>query len=300
MINLAAFRRHTERSRERQVQKAKNLIDNPNALEKTKLAFHGKSNVYLPKEIPRLVIKEVQFKSRAVQMHEVRSFCKKQGFSHLVVPRCSLYNGHLIETRLPINDDDVAQVMLYARNQEKCTPAIEELTALCCHGWLNDLMDAGHALCYLVGDKPRYDNLPFFVSPVDGQLKLGLIDLEHFVFDLVPPSSADLLKRLQVLVRIFPYHRDQILQKAKEFCPDIEPGENFERAQQRGLKFIEMLEGHQKFTQFPPVFSLSEERVGEIAGCIEKALREKIETEKENQHAHFTKFDGKGNKLESS
>jgi hypothetical protein len=178
----------------------------------------GMTRVYLPPEIPSIVVKHSGRKNairRFEQMHKVRSILQAQGSSHLIIPKAMLCDDFLVEERLPINVDVYHDIQLYRSDPKLFDPAVRELTTLFLTINIRDLVTADYlpfAHIPGVGDRVKYDNLPLYVQEEKGQKKgkIGLIDLEDAQMSPRPDG-------LNTLVRIFPLHLDVITEEASRF-----------------------------------------------------------------------------------
>lgn len=147
----------------------------------------GSTRVYLPKEMPEVVLKSsgrTEAIKRFHQMQEVRSILDSQNSSHLIIPKVNLCQEFLIEQRLPINADSYYNMGLYLSQPELFDEAVRELTRLFSRIYLSDLVNWQiNPLRNIEGveDFVRYDNLPMYVIEENGKKKgkIGLIDLEH-------------------------------------------------------------------------------------------------------------------------
>lgn len=139
----------------------KRPIDAPRALG-------GNTPVYLPEELPEVVIKEAGRQSyrRLCQMNHCRTICEQNEFKHLVIPKAQLHGltqklepVMIVEERLPIQVSSFFQASLYSAHREQFTDAIAELTHFIFQTGVTDLI--GHN-CIIrdCPSAPRYDNFP--------------------------------------------------------------------------------------------------------------------------------------------
>ncbi|NGX43820.1 MAG: hypothetical protein K940chlam7_02125 [Chlamydiae bacterium] len=244
-------------------------------------ALGGKTRVYLPKEMPEVVLKSSGRKDaikRFHQMQDVRSILDSQNSTHLFIPKASLCGNFLVEQRLPINVDSYHNMGLYLSQPQLFDEAVREMTRLFSKIYLSDLVSyqnnpLGHIAD--VGDFVRYDNLPLYIEENKGKKegKIGLIDLEHM-------QNSPSPKGLETLVRIFPLHLDVIKEEAKNLKMKINHN-LLEAAANRGNKylqvgFVDHLEwlkekGLSTEVSLQP-FEVSTERVTELTGLVEKEL----------------------------
>lgn len=203
-------------------------------------ADKGETRVYLPKEMPEVVLKS-SGKQAAVkrfhQMQDVRSILDSQNSSHLVIPKASLCGNFLVEQRLPINVDSYHNMELYLSQPQLFNEAVREMTRLFSKVYLSDLVGyqydpLGHIAD--VGDFVRYDNLPLFIEDSNGKKvgKIGLIDLEHM-------QNGSTSNSLETLARIFPLHLDIIKEEAKNLHMKIN-NNSLEAAAARGEKYLQV------------------------------------------------------------
>lgn len=180
----------------------------------------GNTKVYLPKDMPGVVLKhsgrEAAVK-RFHQMQEIRSILHSQKSSHLIIPKANLCGDFLVEERLPIKVDSYHNMGLYLSHPELFDEAVRELTRLFSKVYVKDLVDYNrYPLGHIVGDDVRYDNLPLYVVEENGKKtgKIGLIDLEYTQKNPDPQG-------LETLVRIFPFHLDVIRKEANALKMEI-------------------------------------------------------------------------------
>jgi len=168
------------------------------------LAQAGHTRVYLPREMPDIVLKKsgsLYAVRRFHQMQSVREILISQKSSCLIIPRASLCGDYLVEQRLPIDPDHYYNMELYLSEPKLFDESVRELTKLFSRKQLSDLITPGGAV--------RYDNLPLCIVEEKGQKKgkICLIDLEG-----IGPESHG----LETLVRIFPFQLDVIKEVANE------------------------------------------------------------------------------------
>ncbi len=182
-------------------------------------AINGKTAVFLPKEMPAVILKasgRANANRRFHQMQEVRAVLKEQKSDCLVIPRANLCKNFLVEQRLPVNGDIFYNIELYLSNYKLFDKAVREFTRLSSKIYICDLLvPNNHPLAHIpdVEGIVRYDNLPFYIVNENGKQegRLGLIDLEGInVKKEVALDSAELAR----LIRIFPYHKEVIIEEA--------------------------------------------------------------------------------------
>lgn len=206
--------------------------------KKAPRAQEGDTAVYLPKEMPEVVLKEsgrTQAIERFHQMQEVRSIVESQNSTHLIIPRANLYKKFLVEDRLPINVDCYHNMGLYFFQSQLFDEAICELVRLFSKGYIGDLVNSqAHPLSRIegAGDFVRYDNLPLYITEEGGKQKgkIGLIDLEHFK-DSPEPEG------LETLAKIFPLHLNIIKEEAQKLGMVINK-KSVDAAAEKGIKYL--------------------------------------------------------------
>ncbi len=225
--------------------KYKSLCEEVNAFKwaKMPIATNGRTSVFLPKEIPEVALKHsgrgIAIK-RFHQMQEVRAVLKQQKSSCLVIPRANLCKNFLVEQRLPVDGDFFYNTELYLLNHKLFDKAVSEFTRLFSKIHISDLVESNpHPLAHIpdAEDIVRYDNLPLYIVTKDGQQegRLGLIDLERFV----KKNEATLYsEELAKLVRIFPYHKEVIVQEALKLNVKIDM-DLLNRAEMIGKKYLQ-------------------------------------------------------------
>lgn len=241
----------------------------------------GKTRVYLPKEMPGIVLKNSGRKAaitRFHQMQEVRSILDSQNSSHLIIPKANLCQDFLVEQRLPINVDKYHNMGLYLSQPQMFDEAVRELTRLFSRVFLSDLISCqyeplGHITD--VEDNVRYDNLPLYVVEENGKKegKIGLIDLEHI-------QKGPSYKGLITLARIFPFHLDVIKNEASKLKIEIREV-SLDASAEKGRKYLQVgfidhlnwLKKKGISTEMPPKpFQVSSQRVLQVTSLIEKEL----------------------------
>lgn len=243
-------------------------------------ADSGKTTVYLPQEMPGIVLKNSGRECairRFHQMQQVRSILVEQNSSHLIIPKANLCQEFLVEERLPINTDSYHNMALYLAKPELFDEAVREFTRLFSRAYLADLVGyVRHPLVNIAGvmDVVRYDNLPLYVVEKMGQKvgNIGLIDLEHL--RLEPDFRC-----LQTLVRIFPHHLDIIINEARKLEIEIEiDKELLNKYAEKGKKYLQVGFGNhlawlkQKGVTPETGFHIDAQRVTDIAVLLEKEL----------------------------
>ncbi len=200
-------------------------------------AHGGKTRVYLPKGALEVVLKESGEEDsikRFGQMERIRSILESQRSSHLIIPTAAVCGKFLVEERLPINVDRYYNMGLYIENPGLFDESVREMTRLFSKVYLSDLVSFQyHPSNNIVGDTIRYDNLPLYIEEVNGIRtgKIGLIDLEHMYEE---PSA----KGLATLVRIFPYHKDLIIEEATKLGISINKP-NLKKRALDGKKYLQ-------------------------------------------------------------
>lgn len=204
-------------------------------------ALDGKTSVYLPVELPHLVIKLSGRAShpRLRNMLLARKICKLAFCNSLVIPKALSYysqflqNHLLIEERLPLNTDQSLQALIYFVEAPKLDRLVVEFAQFALGTALGDLVF--HTFPHW-GDCPipRNDNFTLFYA-ADGQIKLGMVDLEKL--GAQPDQGVILLE----LVYMFPLHAELIKQTALHFLPwstivALEPA--LAVAEKRGRKWV--------------------------------------------------------------
>jgi hypothetical protein len=241
----------------------------------------GKTRVYLPLEMPGVVLKRSGKKdaiTRFHQMQEVRSILDSQNSSHLIIPKARLCQDFLVEERLPINVNKYHNMGLYLSDPTLFDDAVRELTRLFSKLYLSDLVNNNYnPLTDIDGveDYVRYDNLPLYLVE-EGEKrvgKIGLIDLEH-------TEKSPNPKGLETLVRIFPFHLDLIKEEASLLEMEVkEP--SLEVSAERGRKYLQVgFIDHLKWLKAKDVsaeisskdFQVSPERSIELTTLLEQEL----------------------------
>jgi|GEM_PF-1916787 hypothetical protein len=239
-------------------------------------ASAGQTTVYLPQEMPEVVLKQSGRKEaidRFHQMQEVRSILHSQKSSHLVIPRANLCEKFLVEERLPIEIGSYRNMALYLSEPQAFDEAIRELVRLFSVVYLRDLVSfQGNPLGHIedVNDFVRYDNLPLYIVKENGKRKgmVGLIDLEH-------KENRPQTEGFYVLARIFPLHVDLIKEEASKLNRKIND-QSLEISAAKGKKYLQVgFIDHLNWLRHRGIstdncFQISPQRVEELTTVIEK------------------------------
>lgn len=248
------------------------------------LAAKGCTRVFLPLEIPKVVMKHSGRKKaikRFRQMQGVSAILKQQKSRHLIVPKALLCQNSIFEQRLPINPDAYHNMELYISKTKLFDDPVRELTRLFSRAHLHDLVEDGRRLpiplAHIAGveDTVRYDNLPLFIVEKDGNAegRIGLIDLEGVVNE---PKAYG----LSTLIRIFPFHFDLIKEEAGKLNMKFE-NDACDVEAAKGKKYLQVaFTGHVEWLRQKGVslvnplqpFEISPERINELQQIVEKEL----------------------------
>lgn len=176
-------------------------------------ATAGRTRVYLPKTLP-VVLKYIDSSSkmylRAQNTELVRSVLRARHVNNLVIPRTRRYKKFLVEERLAVDTDIIHNMGLYLSHYTQFNQAVQEFVELFQVLEFKDFVTEKQKapISRLTTDFVRYDNIPLFLSKEDNGRTIGkvaLIDLE----DASPGRTS-----IDILVRIFPLHKELIMQKA--------------------------------------------------------------------------------------
>ncbi len=253
-------------------------IDQPEKLKNLPRAQNGKTKVYLPKELP-IVLKHSgspHNKYRLEQMKQAWSICVKSGYSHLVIPNARIHGQFIIERKLPFSFTGTKeQIGLYIENKDSFTAAVKEFMGFFCQANLSDILHENDVYTHLISPSilaGRYDNIPLYLEGDQG--KIGLIDLETFHPRKTGLNLAQCLHNCQNAILLFPFHVNEILEIAANFCPEI----STKKAELEGLAekthyfFEKMYHHHLDFLQakkitfehpttLPPITSEQKEEI---------------------------------------
>jgi hypothetical protein len=239
----------------------------------------GKTKVYLPEEMPAVVLKnsgEKEAVRRFHQMTEVRAILNSQKSSHLIIPKANVCEDFLVEERLRINVDSYYNMEVYLSHSELFNEAVSELTRLFSKIYIGDLVSyQNHPLGHIEGveDFVRYDNLPLYVVEEKGKKKgkIGLIDLEDV-------KNEPNFKSVETLVRIFPLHLDVIKNEAIKFKIKFNQDLLLLSAR-KGKKYLQVgFADHLEWLKqkgvfgknFRQPFEISSQRVKEVAALLQQ------------------------------
>lgn len=208
------------------IEKAKFFILNINSLQR---APFGTSEVYFS-ENSSIVLKKTglgtsQDRIRVNTMEVARNKCKEKNCQNLIIPEACVYEGFIIESKLPIimyktrAEMTKAQIGLYMENHEKFSLAVQEFTRFLHQTSLFDIVGGKNPYAPF-SETPlgRYDNLPLYLQNDQG--KIGLIDLDGFRVD-ENPDTREYFSKCKNLVHLFPLHLEEIFVEATQFDPGI-------------------------------------------------------------------------------
>lgn len=245
----------------------------------------GQTTVYLPQEMPEIVLKASGRKiaiKRFHQMQEVRSILDSQNSSCLIIPKANLCQDFLVEQRLPINGDSYHNMGLYLSQPELFNKAVRELTRLFSRVYFSDLVGwQKNPLGHIAGveDLVRYDNLPLYVVEENEKKegRIGLIDLEHTSIRENQEGLSG--SGLNTLARIFPLHLDIIKDEASKL--KIKVDKVLDAYAEKGKKYLQVgFTDHLEYlrqkgilteTSLEPL-QISPQRMEEVIALVEKEL----------------------------
>ncbi len=242
----------------------------------------GKTTVFLPEEMPGVVLKRSGKRgaiARFHQMREVRSILNSQNSSNLVIPKARRFKNFLVEERLPINVCEFHNMEIYISEPHLFDEAVREMTRLFSIMYLGDLFRGGIPIGGAA--RIRYDNLPLYIVEKNGKRvgKIGLIDLES-IQKLESRDNLSHSKGLKTLAIIFPYHLDAIIEEANNLNMEFNE-KALQDAANEGKKFLQVgFSNHLKWLQkkgissntATQIFEISSERMKELTNVVEKEL----------------------------
>ena len=215
-----AIRTHLEEQRLQQLQRSllplsivQKTIAHMNKPEASlKRAVGGKSPVYLgPDFVMKYSGKDARERFRKTL--DAGTVCERAGYKFLTVPKVGILqdrgSGIVIEGLLPIKQFTFTeQLFLYIEQGPLFTNVIREFADFCCSNFLEDLIGGNnHPLQDFINEPcGRYPNVPLYIE--EGQGKMGLVDLETF--------EEGYHSNFIELVRLFPYHLEDILAIGKQ------------------------------------------------------------------------------------
>lgn len=222
------------------LERVKPYIDTPSSLQDMPRASSGKTQVYLPKELP-IVLKQSgspENQKRFNQMKQGLDICERSGYDSLVIPKARVYRNFIIESRLPITVHGTKeQIGLYIENREKFARAVKQFTGFLCQSCFYDLTGGSNDPYGTLSKTPvgRYDNIALYLEEDQG--KIGLIDLEQFSPGCSQSREEWCFFRCRDAVHLFPYHLDEIMNVAQKFDSNIEAYRNIlEQERDEALK----------------------------------------------------------------
>ena len=199
----------------------------------------GKTKVYLPLEIPSIVIK-LTGRERAIfrisQMDFLKGLLKKEKCKHIIIPKAALCGNYLIEERILIQKSEEESVKLYLDNLNEFSAAVKEMVRIFSKTYIHFLVNSGISF---VDRQPtvlkvRYDNICPIIE--NGIGKIALIDLERNK----EHSKANDERKLHRLANIFPRHLNEIKEEATQLGMSFDENEvNY--GAELGLKYHQMI-----------------------------------------------------------
>lgn len=189
-------------------------------------ATTGKIPVYLSKK-RRIAIKECgspENRRRVKKNAQAKIICKKNNYTHLLIPKSRPYSKFVIEKMLVLPPDDAKyQIKLYLKHKEKFTDVAKEFIGFLCQS--NYPRTAGRRNEYLeplgiTEPVARYDNIVLCLKK--GKGCLGFVDLQRFTPLKKTTKKFNSYIACRRAIYFFPHHFEQILNEAKKFDPNIE------------------------------------------------------------------------------
>lgn len=243
-------------------------------------ALGGKTPVYLPKDMPSVILKRSGRReaiARFHQMQQVRSVLSKQNTTHLKIPRANLCQNFLVEERLPIRASSIHNMGVYALQPELFDEAVREMTRFFSvlhlgdligrdRGWFGDIEG--------INDQVRYDNLPLYIVEKNGKKEgmIGLIDLEQSGDGPSPDALAE-------LARIFPYHVDVIQDEARRLNLPIDE-QAIKSAADKGKKYLDVaFNEHRQWLEKKKVSTLRNSQAFSVGPQTTEKLVERVKKE---------------------
>jgi len=242
------------------------------------------ANVYLPEEVPEVVLKEFKKKKhhhiRFYTMQFIRKLLNAQKSLNLIIPEAFPCNGILVEERLPVSGSMYKNMELYYSNPELFDDAVGEMTRLFSEIYIDDFVSYRNSTLCSIGDglnaMPIYDNLPFSIKEKNGKKvgKINLVDLEHDHIEFRASKKA-----VPTLIMLFPKHSNTIIKEAKRLKMDFDNGK-VEKAKKLGSKILDL--GYVKYVEWlesKQVYPGSPIQRLEISGEIMEKLQDKTTKE---------------------
>jgi hypothetical protein len=234
----------------KEYEPSNSYLKNKKLLKSQPKADAGNTKVYFPENCPFLIIKATGRPSnikRLEIMKTARNLCQqlaKKHFlqmSHLIIPRAYPQERYLIEERIPIQTADFkTQMGIYIEYYQQLNAAIKEFIHLYLSSDFEDLL-----IPITIEENkihlPRYDNIPFFISPKDGSYNIALVDLEDFSLNKEGFSPEQTLKKLEELIILFPLHYNLIIEESQKYLREAMNGEiqvKLEKTKNAQLNFL--------------------------------------------------------------
>lgn len=246
----ALFQEHVSQAVSTYLQLEENLQSLPQA-------EGGRAAVFLPKELP-IVIKcprenqsEEDIQNRLEKMYKARELCEEHHISNISVPEGHMHGPFIIESRIPFKSNNtIQQIGLYCENREKFTQVAKEFVRLLCFGETKDFVGNTESVFSRLAEKglqPRFDNIPIYIE--NGIGKMGLVDTEDFTPRTTKPTTSEVLTAVNWALRVFPFHKDAIVEEALKVDPEIANHmKDIDAYQQSGEEYYQLMyEGHKDF-----------------------------------------------------
>lgn len=211
--------------------------------ESTPRAEGGKVPVYLPLDLPSVVLKlsgKADAQNRFDKAQAVRLVVQSEGLSSLVIPKARLYKEFSVEERLPICIDPLHNAMTYRNNEKLFDIPVRQMTRLFSKAYIDYLVQLNPDSDGIL--RIRYDNIPFFITGEGDKasVKVGLIDLERSKIGEDVKSSKH---KIFILASLFPLHAEIIREEARKCFKSF--GEEEERALEKytlyGQRYLERI-----------------------------------------------------------
>jgi hypothetical protein len=209
--------------------------------ESTPRAEGGKVPVYLPSDLPSVVLKlsgKADAQNRFNKAQAMRLALQSEGLSSLVIPKGRTYKEFSVEERLPICIDPLHNAMTYRNNEKLFDLPVRQMTRLFSKAYIDYLVQLNSDSDGIL--RIRYDNIPFFITGEGDKasVKIGLIDLERSKIGANVKSSKH---KIFILASLFPLHADIIREEARKCFEGF--GEEEERALEKyalyGQRYLE-------------------------------------------------------------
>lgn len=211
-----------------------------------------------------IVLQEVynstQNRLRFLRHIAAHSFCARNRYQYITIPRVYHDKQWIIEEKIPLEDRTISAIGFYLENYEKFQDAAKEFASfLCqyqlddiCNGWLSlglltfeqghlrltDQLasDGEHFSQNYAGCFPFYPNVSYYIE--EGKGKLACVDLRNCIPLKQMQTRLELIYSLKRAIHFFPHFWKEIAEVGQSF--DLSLKEELEDFEQEALSCLQL------------------------------------------------------------